>query len=81
MYTGKHLCWSIFFNKNEDLQVYSWQCCEVFKYSYFEEHLWTAAFESFSFYVSLNFFLHEQITSYIESEEDVSLKTKQEIPF
>ena len=32
----------------------------IFMNSYFEERLWKAAFESFSFYVSLNVFLHEQ---------------------
>ena len=35
---------------------------KIFKNSFFEEHLWTAASESSSFYVSLNLFLHEQIT-------------------
>ena len=39
-----------------------WQYCQIFKNSYFEEHLWTAASTSFSFYVSLNVFLNEQIT-------------------
>ena len=56
--------------------------CQIFKNNYFEEHLWTAASESFSlyqFYVSLNVFLHEQnnITSYIGGEEDVFSKAKQ----
>ena len=35
---------------------------EIFKNSYFAEHLWTAGSEGFSFYVALNVFLHEQIT-------------------
>ena len=64
---------SIFFNKNAGphacnvikrrltpVQVFSWQYCKIFKNSYFEEHLWTSASKSFSFYVSLSIFLHEQ---------------------
>ena len=44
--------------------------------------LWTAASESFSFYVSLKIFLHEQITaSYIGSEENTFSKKKEKLPF
>ena len=61
--------------------MFYWQYLRKnFKSSYFEEHLWTAASESFFFYVSLKVFLHEQITSFIESEDAFS-KTKQKIPF
>ena len=42
--------------------MFSCKYCQIFKSIYFEEHLWTAASESFSFSVSLNVFLHEQIT-------------------
>ena len=48
--------------KETPTQAFSWQYCEIFKDSYFEEHLWTATSESFSFYVSFSVFLHEQIT-------------------
>ena len=61
----KQLCWSLFFNKNAGLETCNFikktlqhRCfldsnCEILKNSYFEEHLWTATSESFSFYVSL----------------------------
>ena len=48
--TGKHLCQSLFFNKfaafikKETLaQVFSCQCCEISKNTFFTEHLWTTA--------------------------------------
>ena len=43
---------------------------EIFKNSYFEEHLWTTASESFSFYVSLNVFpgWTKNIINYLGSE-------------
>ena len=40
IFTGKHLCWNFFFNKKETR--------EIFKNTYFEEHLQTAASESFT---------------------------------
>ena len=55
--SGLQLYW-----KETPTQMFSWQCCEVFKHRYFEEHLWTAASESFSFYVNLKVFRHEQVT-------------------
>ena len=45
MFTGKHLCWSFFFNKvaaaesNIDVFLYF----KILKNTYFEEYLWTAA--------------------------------------
>ena len=42
--------------------MFSSQYCKIFKNSYFDEYLWMGAIESFSFYVSLNVFLHKQIT-------------------
>ena len=70
------------YSKETPAQVFSWEYCQIFKNNYFEEHLWTAASESFSFYqfyVSLNVFLQEQnnIASYIGGEEDVFSKAKQ----
>ena len=50
------------FNKNAGLQVFSWQYYKIFENSYTEEHLKMAASENFSFYASLNVFLHEQTT-------------------
>ena len=55
-FTGKHLCWSLFLNKVEGLrpatilkktltQVISCDYCEIFKNTYFKEHLRTAAFQ------------------------------------
>ena len=51
--TGKHLCQRLFFNKVAGLwplnkketlaQVFSFDFCEIFKNTYFEEHLQTAA--------------------------------------
>ena len=54
-FTGKHLCWSFFFNKVADLrpatllkketptQLFSYSFCEIFKNTYFVEHLRTVA--------------------------------------
>ena len=65
-YSQENTCVGVFFKtllkKETPTQVFSGQYREIFKKSYFEEHLWTAASESFYFYVSLNVFLHEQIT-------------------
>ena len=36
--------------------MFSSEYCQIFKNTYFEEHLWMAVFESFSFYVSLTFY-------------------------
>ena len=54
--TGKHLCWSLFLNKVEGLrpatilkktltQVISCDYYEIFKNTYFKEHLRPAAFQ------------------------------------
>ena len=48
IFTGKHLCWSPFFIKLKTVtptKVFSCEYCEVFKNTYFENHLKTAAFE------------------------------------
>ena len=51
IFTGKHLCWSLFliklvcnFIKGTPTQLLSCEYCEIFQNSYFEEHLRTAAF-------------------------------------
>ena len=74
IFTGKHLCWSLFLNKNiiKKRLRQKWILDNTAKF------LRTAS-ESFSFYVSSNVFLQKQknIASYIGSEEDVFSKTKQ----
>ena len=35
IFTGKHLCWSLFFNKVAGLLVFSCEYCEIFKNSFF----------------------------------------------
>ena len=53
-FTGKHLCQSLFFNqvaggtcnliKKETLaQVFSCEFCEIFKNTFFTEHVWATA--------------------------------------
>ena len=54
-FTAKHLCQSLFFNKVAGLrlatlskkktlaQVFSCDFCEVYKNTFFTEHLWTTA--------------------------------------
>ena len=53
-FTGKHLCWILFliklqaqylqlYQKKTSAQVFSCEICEIFKKTYFEEHLRTAA--------------------------------------
>ena len=45
IFTGKHLCWSLFLIK---LPAFRFSCeyCEIFKKTYLEKHLWTAASEN-----------------------------------
>ena len=44
-FTGKHLCQSLLFNKKQTLaQVFSCKFCEIFKKTFFTEHLWTTAY-------------------------------------
>ena len=50
--TGKHLCQSLFFNKAgrpatslKKRLVFSCEFCEIFKYTFFTEHLRTTASE------------------------------------
>ena len=39
-FTGKHFCQSLFFNKKDTLaQVFSSKFCEIFKNTFFKEHL------------------------------------------
>ena len=48
IFTGKHLCQSLFFKviKKETLaQVVSCEFCKIFKNTFFTEHLWTTASE------------------------------------
>ena len=50
IFTGQHLCWSLFFNfikKRLQQRCFTVAkfCCEIFKNTYFEEHLRTAASE------------------------------------
>ena len=50
-FTGKHLCWpeACNFIKKETLsQVFSREFCEIFKSTFFKEHLWTTASEHWS---------------------------------
>ena len=54
-FTGKHLCWSLFLiklrvfrpatllNSDSNTQIFSCTICEIFKNTYFEEHLQTTA--------------------------------------
>ena len=41
-FPGKHLCWNLFFNKVASMtptQVFSSEFCEIFKNTFFPEHL------------------------------------------
>ena len=42
-FTGKHLCQSLFFNKETLALVFSCKFCEISKNTFFTEHLWTTA--------------------------------------
>ena len=42
-FTGKHLCQGLFFNEETLTQVFSCEICEIFKNTFFAEHLWTTA--------------------------------------
>ena len=49
-FTGKYLCWSLFLIKLQTetpAQAFSGENCEIFKNTYFEEYLRTAAFRIF----------------------------------
>ena len=39
IFTEKPLCWSLFWIRLTPAQVFSWEYCEIFKNTYFEEHL------------------------------------------
>ena len=45
IFTGMHLCWGLFLirEKESPTQVLSWEYCEIFKNTYFKEHVQTAA--------------------------------------
>ena len=52
IFTGKHLCWSLFFlfpeglqlyQKEAPIQVFSCEQCDIFKNTYFKKHLQTTA--------------------------------------
>ena len=47
IFTGKQLCWSLLLVKLQPFRCLTrvWACkyCEIFKNTYFKEHLWTAA--------------------------------------
>ena len=73
IFTEKHLRWSLFLNKNVDLQswkfikkrlqrrFFSCEYCKIFKNTWFGQHLWTAS----------------NITRNMEIEKDIFSKTKQ----
>ena len=42
IFTGKHLCWSLFL-KETPIKVFSCEYCEIFKNTYFEKNLRTTA--------------------------------------
>ena len=50
-FTAKHLCWSLFLIKLQALlektptQVFSYEYCEIFKNTYFQEHLFGRCFK------------------------------------
>ena len=41
IFTGKHLCWSLFLIKLLAFKVFSNECCENFKNKFFEKDVWT----------------------------------------
>ena len=43
IFTGKQLCWNLFREKETPTQVTSCEYCEIYKDTYFEEHLPRAA--------------------------------------
>ena len=48
VFTGKHLCWSLFlikfiYQKESPTQMFFCEYCKIFKNTYFEEHLQTDA--------------------------------------
>ena len=46
--TGKHLCWILFLLRKTPTQLFSCDLCEIFKNTYFIEHLQRAAFVCYS---------------------------------
>ena len=42
-FTGKHLCQSLFFNKETLAQVFSREFCEISMNTFFIAHLWATA--------------------------------------
>ena len=90
MFTGKHLCWNLCFNKNAGLQTCNFIKKRLQHRCFLDntaKFLRTAILRNICerlllrVFPFMNVILHEQITSYIGSEEDVFSKTKQKIPF
>ena len=81
IFTGKHLCWNLFFNKNAGLQGPSFikkrleHRCFLRTLRNFQEHLfWRTSANDCFWDFHLNFFLW---TNNIGSEEDIFSKIKQ----
>ena len=73
-FTENRLYWSLFSIKLQALrtQVFSYKICEIFKYTFFDEHLRTTAFSSSSFKLDL-----EDLTVF----QDLNLRLAKIKPF
>ena len=69
IFTGKHLCWSLFLMKlqawrpaillkRDPTQVFYYEYLEIFKNTFSEKHMQTAAFAYVIFYAKFQIFLH-----------------------
>ena len=89
IFTGKNLCWSLFLIKlpvwspqETPIQMFSSKYCEIFKNSYFKEHLQTAA--SDGFFIQFVFILathSKRWKIYILAHQSKYLRTKNLIYF
>ena len=79
IFTGKDLCWSLFFKKETPTHVLSCEYYEIFKNTYFEEHLRMAAFRVGFIYVGNLIQIQCPLTDFIRctAVKNLSKKKKQ----
>ena len=76
-FTGKHLCQSLFFNKETLAQVFSCEFYEISKKTFFTEHLWTTASGGSKRKMSTEVMLEEKSCSIsYEAQRDILLFSK-----
>ena len=77
IFTGNHLCWSLFIEKETPKQVFSCEYCELFKNRFFIEHLWCLLLIFSTKCLYLNFYIH--CCSYFGKERPFHYLNRQQV--